>query len=119
MTKNAICYIEWSCTDLGRTKAFLAGLFDWQFEPSGEDYLIIKPPAGPGGGVQKVDGVQPGASPVVYVELDEIEQYLRRTKTLGGVVAVEKTEIPTLGWYALIKDPDGNTIGLYQGLEQE
>ncbi|HUT15621.1 MAG TPA: VOC family protein [Anaerolineae bacterium] len=113
MTKNAICYVEWSCTDLGRTRAFLAGLFDWQFEPSGEDYLIIKAPAGPGGGVQKVDDVQPGASPVVYVEVDEIEDYLRRTKELGGVVAIEKTEIPTLGWYALIKDPDGNTIGLY------
>ena len=47
MTKNAICYIEWFCTDLGRTKAFLAGLFDWHLEPSGEDYFIIRAPAGP------------------------------------------------------------------------
>ena len=119
MTKNAICYIEWFCTDLGRTKAFLAGLIDWHFEPSGEDYFITRAPAGPGGGIQKVDDVQPGASPVVYVEVDEIEDYLRRTKELGGVVAVGKSVIPTLGWYALIKDPDGNTIGLYQEQVQE
>lgn len=103
----------------GKGKAFLAGLFDWQFEPSGEEYLIIRVPAGPGDGVQKVDDVQPGASPVVYVEVDEIEDYLRRTKELGGVVAVGKSVVPTLGWYALIKDPDGNTIGLYQEHVQE
>ena len=44
----------------------------------------------------------------LYVEVDEIEDYLRRTKALGGVVATAKTEIPSLGWYALIKDPDGS-----------
>ena len=51
--------------------------------------------------------------------MNEIEDYLRRTKELGGVVAAGKTEIPTLGWYALLKDLDGNTIGLYQERTRE
>ena len=114
MSKNAVCHIEWSCTDLERAKAFLAGLFGWQFEPFGPDYLLISAPAGPGGALQKVDKVEAGASPLVYVEVDHIEDYLGRVEELGGVVATARTEIPTVGWYALIKDPDGNMMGLYE-----
>ncbi len=61
--------------------------------------------------------VHPGESPAVYVDVDEIEPYLQKVKVLGGGVAVPKTEIPTLGWYAHLTDPDGNIIGLFQGIE--
>lgn len=66
----------------------------------------------------KADKVTPGASPVVYVEVEEIEPYLEKAKELGGGVAVPKTEIPTLGWFAHLKDPDGNLVGLFRAKEQ-
>ena len=54
----------------------------------------------------------------VYVEVDEIEPYLEKVGELGGDVAVPKTEIPNQGWFAHIKDPDGNIFGLFQGGEK-
>jgi len=118
MAKHAICHVEWGSTDLEKTKNFLAGLFDWKFEPFGEEYLMFRTPEGPGGGLMKTKEVKPGESPSVYIEVDEIDPYLQRAKDLGGDVAVPKTEIPTMGWYAHLKDPDGNVVGLFQGGKQ-
>lgn len=50
MAKHAFCHIEWSSTDLERSKTFYGGLFAWKFEPWGEDYLTFTAPEGPGGG---------------------------------------------------------------------
>lgn len=114
MAKHTVCHIEYSSADPERTKAFLSGLFEWKFEPWGGDYLVFNPPEGPGGGIMKVDEVHPGKSPVVYIEVEEIEPYLKKAKTLGGGVAVPKTEISNMGWYAHLTDPDSNVVGLYQ-----
>ncbi len=119
MAKHAICHIEWSSTDLERTKTFLSGLFGWKFQSFGEDYLSFDTPQGPGGGIMKADEVHPGESPYVYIEVDEIEPYLECAKELGGGVAVPKTEIPTIGWFAHLKDPDGSVVGLFQGSKHE
>lgn len=119
MAKHTICHIEWSSTDLQRTKSFLSGLFGWKFRYFGEDYLSFDTPEGPGGGIMRVDRVRPGESPYVYIEVEEIEPYLERAKKLGGGVAVPKTEIPTIGWFAHLTDPDGNVVGVFQGGKHE
>jgi hypothetical protein len=56
---------------------------------------------------------------VIYVEVEEIEPYLKKAEELGGGVEVPKTEIPTLGWYAHLKDPDGSLVGLFQEKPKE
>ncbi len=115
---HTICHIEWCSTDLERTRAFFSALFDWEFKAWGENYLLFTPPGGVGGGIMKVDKVNAGDSPLVHVEVDEIEPYLEKVGKLGGKIATPKTEIPTVGWFAVICDPDGNFIGLYKELVQ-
>jgi predicted enzyme related to lactoylglutathione lyase len=119
MAKHSVCHFEWSSTDLERTKKFLEGLFDWKFQAWGDEYLLFDTPEGPGGGIMKVDKVEIGKSPYIYIEVDEIEPYLEKVKTLGGSVDTPKTEIPTVGWHAHLVDPDGNIIGLFQNLPKE
>jgi len=117
METHAICHIEWSSTDLERAKVFFSRLFGWKFQTLGENYLIFNPPQGPGVGIMKVAAVRPGESPYVYIEVDEIEPYLQRARELGSEVAVGKTEIPNVGWFAHLKDLDGNVVGLFQAGE--
>lgn len=114
MAKHSICHVEWSSTNLQRARVFFSELFDWKFEDWGEGYTLFRPPEGVCGGVARVDKVAPAGSPVVYVEVDEIEPYLDRAKGLGGGVAVPRTEIPTVGWFAHLTDPDGNLVGLFK-----
>ena len=67
MAKHAICHIEWGSTDLEQSKVFFGGLFDWDITPWGEDYLMCKTPEGVGVGLMKVEKVEPGQTPLVYV----------------------------------------------------
>lgn len=117
MAKHSICHVEWTSTDLERTKAFFSGLFEWKWKAWGTEYLIFSPPEGVGGGIMKVEEVKPGESPSVYIDVEEIEPYLEKVKDLGGGVAVPKTEIPGAGWFAHLTDPDGNIVGLFKGRE--
>jgi predicted enzyme related to lactoylglutathione lyase len=119
MVKHSICHFEWSSTDLKRTEKFLSGLFGWEFKPWGDEYMMFDTPSGLGGGIMKVDSVSAGKSPYIYIEVDEIEPYLDKVKELGGSVDKDKSEIPTVGWYAHLLDPDGNIIGIFQELPKE
>ena len=115
MGKHDICHVEFDSTDLERTRRFLGGLFgDWQFQGWGDKYLLFSTPGGPGGGINRVDKLQGGSGTLVHVEVDEIEPYLARVEGLGGRIHTPKTEIPEIGWFAIVKDPDGNLLGLYQ-----
>ncbi len=119
MTKNTFCHIEWSTTDLERTKNLLSSLFGWEFEPWGEEYMVFRTPQGVGGGIMKTDKVEPGSSPSVYVDVDSIEPYLEKATQLGAEIAVPKTPIENVGWFAHIKDQDGNIFGIVEGEEKE
>jgi predicted enzyme related to lactoylglutathione lyase len=119
MTKDSFCHIEWSTTDLEKTRDLLSGLFGWKFESWGEDYMTYTTPKGVGGGIMKVDSVVPGKSPFVYVDVPEIEPYVEKAVELGAEIDVPKTQIPEVGWYAHIKDHDGNIFGIVQGMGEE
>jgi hypothetical protein len=116
-THGAFGHVEWNSTDLGRTKRFYGTLFGWKFRPFGREYLLFQCPGYAGGGFQKVRGrraVGAGASPTVYVETRNIVALLKKARRLGGRTVQPKTEIPGHGWCAVLRDPDGNRVGLYE-----
>lgn len=113
MTPHCFAHIEWVVRDLARAQRFYSEMFHWEFQPGPENYLIIKTPEGPGGGLSAGDP-QPGQSPLVYIEVREIDPYLERAAKLGGRVIVPRTSIGRWGWYAIVADPDGNFIGLWE-----
>lgn len=116
MAKKRICHVEWQVTNLDIAKDFYGGMFGWTFQGMGEGYTLFS--TGDdylGGGLEKVDAVGAGTSPLVYIEVNDIEEYLARAEVLGGEVVQRRTDIPGHGWFAVIKDRDGNRLGLYQG----
>ena len=80
-------------------------------------YTLIGVGEGTGGGMMKVP--VPGASSqwMPYVLVDDINASAEKARSLGGTVAVEPTEVPNMGWYSLITDPTGATLGLFQGMD--
>ena len=58
--------------------------------------------------------VAKGETTVFHVNMPDIDSILKKAKENGGAVKRTKTVIPAMGWYALMNDPDGNTLGLYQ-----
>ena len=65
-------------------------------------------------GLRKVDQVAQGDTTTFHVNMPDIDSILKKAKENGGAVKRTKTVIPAMGWYALMTDPDGHTLGLYQ-----
>jgi uncharacterized protein len=121
MAHGQITHIEFPADDVERAKRFYGELFGWQFgEISGYDgYFMFNtgPTDAIGGAIGKRNESVP-ESVRMYVETDSIDELLPRVPEMGGTVVIEKTDIPGQGWYAVIRDPEGNELGLYEGQDE-
>ncbi len=111
-----ICHVEIRSVDPPRSREFLGKLFGWTFQPMDESYWFYSTPRGPGGGLEKVDGVpsEEGAFRI-YVHVDSIRDTLARAEALGGEVRTPRTEIGGgHGFYAFLREPGGAVLGLWE-----
>jgi len=114
MPNPLISHVEVPSTNLERSSEFFNKVFGWEFKPFGNGYLLFNDHHGIMVGLRKVESVAKGDTTVFHVTVEQIDQVLEKTKAGGGHIKVGKTTIPAMGWYAVILDPDGNSIGLYQ-----
>jgi uncharacterized protein len=115
MASDFIAHVEIPSTNIEKTSDFLNKLFNWHFKPFGRGYLLYNTHKSFTVGIRKVDKVFQGEATIFHVRVDNINKYTEKAAQLGGEIFRGKTTIPAMGYYALIKDIDGNTIGLYQG----
>jgi len=114
MAKNEVCHIEWEVTNMERSQRFYQEMFDWKFQPFGDQMTTFGSGDKHIGGLFKRDKVNPGTSPSIWIEADDIDHYIKRASQAGGSSGTEKQMVPSVGWTATIKDPDGNSVGLVQ-----
>ncbi|GMA41754.1 VOC family protein [Mobilicoccus caccae] len=119
MAHGDITHIDIPVEDLDRAQAFYSRLFGWQISapPGFEDYPMWQAPNKvSGGGLAPREGgfTQPRS----YVEVDSIDDTLALATENGGTVAMEKSPITDTSWFAVFTDPDGNHIGLYEGITE-
>lgn len=114
MPNPLISHIEIPSTNLDRSNDFLKNVFGWESKPFGNGYLLFNNHQGITAGLRQVEKVLSGDCTVFHINVDRIDDVLEKTKKSGGHIKTGKTTIPAMGWYALISDPDGNTIGVYQ-----
>ncbi|MFE6996939.1 VOC family protein [Microbacterium sp. NPDC057659] len=117
MAHGDITHIDIPVADLAKGAAFYSGLFGWNIAemPGFEGYPTWQAPNGISGGglAPRDDGF---TQPRSYVEVDSIDDTLAAAKAAGGSVAMEKSAITDTSWWAVIVDPDGNHIGLFEGV---
>ncbi len=117
MAHGDITHIDIPVSDMGRASAFYSELFGWQIAevPGFEGYPMWQAPNKISGG-----GLAPRSEgftqPRSYVEVDSIDETLAAVTSQGGSVVMEKSPISETSWWAIFTDPDGNTVGLYEGV---
>ncbi len=116
MAHGDITHIDIPVSDFAKASAFYSGLFGWQIAevPGFEGYPMWQAPNQISGGglAPRDDGF---TQPRSYVEVDSIDDTVAKAMQAGGAVLMEKSEITPTSWWAVIRDPDGNAIGLYEG----
>lgn len=115
MASDLLAHIEIPVKDIDESVKFYSSLFGWEFRPFGRGYHLYNTHKGFTVGLRQSDNISTGDCTIFHVKVSDVDNFINKTKELGGSVFRGKTIIPAMGSYALINDKDGNTIGLYQG----
>ncbi len=115
MAHGEINHIEFPADDTDRAKAFYGAVAGWEFgEMDGfPDYYMFRTSEGYGGAIGKRN-TSTGNSLRIYIEVDSIDAALAASDRTGGTTKEPKSDIPGMGWFAVVKDPEGSEVGLFQ-----
>jgi predicted enzyme related to lactoylglutathione lyase len=119
---NKFCHIELTTVDPAAAKEFYGSLFDWKLEdmPMGDStYTMISTGEEPGGGIMAPPMPEVPTAWMTYVEVVDVAASVARAKELGGAVHVDKTPIPDMGFFAVIADPTGGVIGIFESVKKD
>jgi uncharacterized protein len=124
---DKIVHFEIPADDMSRAKGFYGSIFGWQLDdmPEGMDYTIVrtvdvdeqqmpKEPGAINGGMMERSADTP--SPVITINVDAIDDALKKVESGGGSTVRPRTEIPEMGAFAYFKDTEGNVMGLWENL---
>ena len=92
-------------------------IFDWNIDkaPGFETYHFIDTGKEPGGGIMAPPQEGIPTAWCVYIETADVAATLEKVEKAGGKTLHPKTEIPNIGWFAVIADPQGAVLGLFEG----
>lgn len=121
-----VVHFEIPADDVERAKSFYGSVFDWDLntmQMDGGEYTIVTTtpvddsmmPTEPGainGGLMERSDLTP--SPVITIDVDDIEQSLKDVEAAGGSTVTPRTAIPGMGAFGYFKDPEGNIMGLWE-----
>lgn len=117
---NPVVHFEIGCRDLGKTDGFYTSMFDWNTSDYGplSRSIDTKTKEGIQGFITAL-GHEPHNYVMMYVTVDDVKASVEKAVQLGGTELVPPTEIPGIGTFAWIADPDGNQVGLWKPTAEE
>jgi len=108
------CWVDTRQPDPKSAVAFYGGLFGWEFEDS-PGYRIARLQ---GHDVAGVGAPPEGPAPVVawstYVAVTSADDAARRARDAGGRVLAEPFDIPEMGRMAVLADPGGAVLSVWE-----
>ena len=120
MKNGEFCWNELITPDLNKAKIFYNALFGWQFEDHQVsqhiNYTMINVGKEGIGGMTQAPADQKQAPPhwMSYIYVDNLDQSIEKAKSLGATVKVPKTQAGDFGSFAIITDPVGAHIALWE-----
>jgi predicted enzyme related to lactoylglutathione lyase len=108
-----VVHVEFPADDTAQGREFWGGLFGWQFEsyPGPSEYHMTQVSDRTGGAITNMEPGKRGLR--VYFDVDDVNAGAARVRELGGQ-AGEAMPVPSMGWFAVCSDPQGNEFGLWQ-----
>lgn len=126
---DKVVHFEIPAENRERAKAFYGSIFGWELQDvvmGGEgvytlistvpvdEHQIPKEPGAINGGL--MDRSPDTPNPVITIQVDGIDDALKKVEAGGGTTITPRTEIPNLGAFAYFRDSEGNVMGLWETL---
>ena len=121
---DKVVHFEIPADDLERARKFYTSVFGWKMDSVPEmEYILIgttqvdengmpTEAGGINGGMMKRQS--PLNSPVITIDVQNMEDAMIKVKKMGGKTIREKMQVGDMGYAAYFKDTEGNIIGLWQ-----
>jgi uncharacterized protein len=124
---DKVVHFEIPVDDEARAKEFYSSIFDWGMNDAdmggGQVYTTTltvaidekmqpKEPGAINGGIMRRSADTP--APVITIQVDSIDEALKKIEAGGGSTVQPRAEIPNMGAFGYFKDSEGNTMGLWE-----
>jgi predicted enzyme related to lactoylglutathione lyase len=114
---HTIVHFELPADDPEALAKFYTDLFAWKIEktPGPMDYWMIgtaREGKGVNGGMMKRQ--VPEQTPLMYFQVESIDDYVAKIKSLGGMVVMDKHAVPGMGYFAVAIDPQRNPFAIWE-----
>jgi predicted enzyme related to lactoylglutathione lyase len=115
-------WYELTTPDVDAAKKFYPRFTDWGMQAFDANYTMFTTKGLPIAGIfrlndeMKANGVPPNWMP--YIECDNVDATADKAKSLGASVVAGPDDIPGTGRFAVVRDPQGATFGIYKSSRQ-
>jgi predicted enzyme related to lactoylglutathione lyase len=123
---HTIVHFEIPVDDPERATKFYRELFGWEIQKwtseGGPEYWMVSTVPTDGKGQPTRPGVNGGLMrrqhsghlPTNYIAVESVDEYAKKAKRLGAGEVMPKTPVKAMGWFAMLKDTEGNVFGIWQ-----
>ncbi len=121
---NTYCWGELMTSDVTAATEFYNKLLDWGTNTSDtegmRDYTVFMTETGPTAGMM---AITPEMGPIpsnwlAYFQVADCQKAEARAKELGATILVPTTEIPSMGHFSVVQDPQQAVFGIFQSFKQ-
>ena len=116
-------WYELMTSDPGAAGKFYEKVIGWSAQPMGEagdgsPYTVFATSDGGVAGMMKIPAEAGGMPPswMGYIAVDNVDDYTRRYEAAGGVVHRQPADIPGVGRFSVVADPQGAVVNLFTPL---
>jgi len=117
MASGRMVWCDLMTSDTGKAKDFYTKLMGWSVTPfpmgGGEPYEMWTNGEAPLGGVMRNPAPGVPSHWLTYVAVDNVDASHARALKMGASQHVPPTDIPTVGRFSVIQDPQGAAIALF------
>ncbi|MDH5217550.1 MAG: VOC family protein [Gammaproteobacteria bacterium] len=114
---GAFSWNELATPDVASAKSFYSSLLGWKFKDvdnSPMPYMIAETGDTEVAGIMETPKEAVGMPPMWggYVTVDDVDERTKRAQELGASIYVEPRDIPKVGRFAVIADPQGAMLSM-------
>ena len=106
-------------SDVKGAQAFYSEVIGWGVKPDDDGYTMWTAGEVPLGGVMQLpeEAAKMGAPPhwMAYTAVDDVDAISKKVEQLGGKVMKPGTDIPKVGRFAVLADPQGAVFSVFKG----
>ena len=128
MKKSPVVHFEMPYTNAKRVSKFYENAFGWgmQYLPKMGSYVLATTSPLDKKGMHKNKGAINGGfypksetskSTHFVLSVDNLEKHMEIVKKAGGKILGKPMDIPGIGLFVMIKDTEGNRVGMLQPVE--